>query len=212
MSFLKRSINVITLLGNWLGVRLVYILGETWIYRGTHGYGLEYAFNKVLKGVDGKALYQKAVGGNWKRVPESTMIPSIRGSDLVTTLDINLQDVAQSSLLAVLEKTNAQNGCVIVMEVATGAIKAIANLSCTESGKYIESYNYAIGNQGIIEPGSIFKFVSMLALLEETGWALIKTIDTNLLMLVSPWLFKKHLVQILKNLSTILKKEVCTSP
>ncbi len=148
-------------------------------HRETHGSGLEYAFNKVLKGVDGKALYQKVVGGNWKKVPESTMIPPIHGSDLITTLDINLQDVAQSSLLTVLEKTEAQNGCAIVMEVATGAIKAIANLSRTKSGQYIESYNYAIGNQGIVEPGSIFKLASMLALLEETRWPLTKPIDTG---------------------------------
>lgn len=147
------------------------------VHRETHGSGLEYAFNKVLKGVDGKALYQKVVGGNWKKVPESTTIAPIHGSDLVTTLDINLQDVAQSSLLSVLEQTDAQNGCAIVMEVATGAIKAIANLSRTESGQYIESYNYAIGSA--VEPGSIFKLASMLALLEETEWPLTQLIDTG---------------------------------
>lgn len=163
--------------------------------RETYGYGLEYAFNQALRGVDGKALYQrvvggkkavdektlyqKVVGGNWKRVPEGTVIPPIHGSDLVTTVDIDLQDVAHSSLLTVLEKTDAQNGCAIVMEVATGAIKAIANLSRTEAGKYVESYNYAIGNQGTVEPGSIFKLASILALLEETGWPLTKPIDTG---------------------------------
>ncbi|MGI2262247.1 penicillin-binding transpeptidase domain-containing protein [Candidatus Cardinium hertigii] len=163
--------------------------------RETHGYGLEYSFNQALKGVDGKALYQKVVGGkkgvdaktlyqkvvggNWKRVPEGTVIPPIHGCDLVTTLDINLQDVAQSSLLTVLEQTDAQNGCAIVMEVSTGAIKAIANLSRTESGRYIEAYNYSIGNQGRVEPGSIFKLASMLALLEETRWPLAKPIDTG---------------------------------
>ncbi|WP_419241706.1 penicillin-binding transpeptidase domain-containing protein [Cardinium endosymbiont of Nabis limbatus] len=149
------------------------------IHRATHGSGLEYSFNETLKGVDGKALYQKVVGGNWKKVPESNMFPPVHGSDLVTTLDINLQDVTQSSLLAVLEQTNAQNGCAIVMEVATGAIKAMANLSRMESGQYIEAYNYAIGNQGTVEPGSIFKLASMLALLEETEWPLTKPIDTG---------------------------------
>lgn len=149
------------------------------MHRETYGFGLEYAFNKALQGVDGKALYQKVVGGNWKKVPEGNMIPPIHGADLVTTLDINLQDVTQSSLLAVLEKTEAQNGCAIVMEVATGAIKAMANLSRMESGKYIESYNYAIGNQGTVEPGSVFKLASMLALLEETGWPLTKLVDTG---------------------------------
>lgn len=149
------------------------------VYRATHGSGLEYAFNQILKGIDGQALYQKVVGGTWKQVAQSTMIPPVHGSDLITTLDINLQDVTQSSLLKTLEETNAQNGCAIVMEVATGAIKAIANLARTESGQYMESYNYAVGNQGTAEPGSIFKLVSMLALLEETGWPLNHPIDTG---------------------------------
>lgn len=107
------------------------------------------------------------------------MIPPIYGADLFTTLDINLQDVTQSSLLAVLEKTNAQSGSTIVMEVCTGAVKAMANLTRTASGRYREIYNYASGNQGTVEPGSIFKLASMLALLEETGWPLARPIDTG---------------------------------
>ncbi|WP_339043911.1 penicillin-binding protein [Cardinium endosymbiont of Tipula unca] len=148
-------------------------------HRQAHGFGLEYAFNKELKGENGQALYQKVVGGNWKQVQENTMVRPMHGYDLETTIDINLQDVTQSSLLTVLEQTSAQNGCAIVMEVATGAIKAIANLSRTRSGTYTESYNYAIGNQGVVEPGSIFKLASMLALLEETQWSLDKPIDTG---------------------------------
>lgn len=148
-------------------------------HRQTHGFGTEYAFNKELKGENGQALYQKVVGGNWKQVQENTMVRPMHGYDLETTIDINLQDVTQSSLLTVLEQTSAENGCAIVMEVATGAIKAIANLSRTRSGSYTESYNYAIGNQGVVEPGSIFKLASMLALLEETQWPLDKPIDTG---------------------------------
>lgn len=82
-------------------------------------------------------------------------------------------------LLAVLEKADPQNGCATVMEVATGAITAMANLSCTKSGEYIESYNHAMGNPGTFGSGSIFKLASMLALLEETGWPITKTIDTG---------------------------------
>ena len=149
------------------------------LYRETNGSGLEYAFNKELKGVDGQALYQKVVGGNWKQVQEAPIIHPVHGYDLETTIDINLQDITESSLLEVLEKTSAQHGCAIVMEVASGAIKAIANLSRTPSGRYIEAYNYAVGNQGCVEPGSIFKLVSMLALLEETRWPLTKPIDTG---------------------------------
>ncbi|MBX9890531.1 MAG: cell division protein [Amoebophilaceae bacterium] len=149
------------------------------LYRETNGSGLEYAFNKELKGIDGQALYQKVVGGNWKQVQEAPIINPVHGYDLETTIDINLQDITESSLLEVLEKTSAQHGCAIVMEVASGAIKAIANLSRTPSGRYIEAYNYAVGNQGCVEPGSIFKLVSMLALLEETRWPLTKPIDTG---------------------------------
>lgn len=148
-------------------------------HRQAHGFGIEYAFNKELKGENGQALYQKVVGGNWKQVQENTMVRPMHGYDLETTIDINLQDVTQSSLLTVLEQTSAENGCAIVMEVATGAIKAIANFSRTRSGSYTESYNYAIGNQGVVEPGSIFKLASMLALLEETQWPLDKPIDTG---------------------------------
>ncbi|HLP34636.1 MAG TPA: penicillin-binding protein 2 [Amoebophilaceae bacterium] len=141
--------------------------------------GLEYAFDQELKGIDGQALYQKVIGGQWKEINANTRIAPIHGYDLETTLDINLQDVTQSSLLAVLEKTDAKHGCAVVMEVATGAVKAIANLSRMPSGDYAEVYNYAVGNQGTVEPGSVFKLASMLALLEKTHWPLTKPIDTG---------------------------------
>lgn len=149
------------------------------LYRETNGCGLEHSFDKELRGIDGQALYQKVVGGNWKQVEGNTMVRPVHGYDLETTIDINLQDVTQSSLLAVLEKTSAQNGCAIVMEVSTGAVKAIANLVRTQSGNYSESYNYAVGSQGLVEPGSIFKLASMLALLEETKLPLTTLLDTG---------------------------------
>ncbi|MDD9140075.1 MAG: penicillin-binding transpeptidase domain-containing protein [Candidatus Cardinium sp.] len=148
-------------------------------HKETASTGLEYAFNKWLSGRNGQALYQKITGGNWKPVEGHTMVRPMHGGDITTTIDIQLQDVTHSSLQTVLEQTNAQHGCAIVMEVATGAIKAMANLSRMPSGKYIEAYNYAVGHQGSVEPGSIFKLVSMLALLEETGWALTEPIDTG---------------------------------
>ena len=147
--------------------------------KGTYGFGLEHTFNTTLKGIDGSALYQKIVGGNWKLVHKSTAKPPIHGYDLETTLDINLQDIAHHSLLDVLKKHQAKSGCVIVMEVNTGAIKAMVNLCKTSDDTYSESYNYAIGNQGLIEPGSTFKLVSMLALLEEKHYPLTQPIDTG---------------------------------
>ncbi|XWN35217.1 MAG: penicillin-binding protein [Roseivirga sp.] len=150
-----------------------------YVNENEYGPGLEYTFHQDLKGLDGKALYQKTVGGNWKMIHNGAANRPVPGYDITTTIDINLQDVAHSSLLEALQASQAQYGCAMVMEVQTGEIKAMANLGRTASGQYAESYNYAAGNQGTTEPGSTFKLVSMLALLEETSVALTDTIDTG---------------------------------
>ncbi len=144
-----------------------------------YGAGLEYSFNQDLRGIDGSALYQKTVGGNWKMIYDGATDRPVHGYDLETTIDINLQDVAHHSLLKALQASEAAYGCAVVMEVKTGAIKAMVNLSRTDDAQYKESYNYAVGNQGTTEPGSTFKLVSMLALLEETSAALTDTVDTG---------------------------------
>ncbi|HAA21863.1 MAG TPA: cell division protein, partial [Cytophagales bacterium] len=99
------------------------------------------------------------------------------GWDIETTLDINLQDVAESALLKHLDIHEADYGCVVVMEVQTGEIKAISNLTRGDDGKYREVYNYAV--QGVTEAGSTFKLASMIALFEETRLKLNDTIDTG---------------------------------
>lgn len=144
-----------------------------------YGAGLEYSFNQDLKGIDGSALYQKTVGGNWKMIYDGATDRPVHGYDLETTIDINLQDVAHHSLLKALQASEAAYGCAVVMEVQTGEIKAMVNLSRTDNAQYKEYYNYAVGNQGATEPGSTFKLVSMLALLEETSAALTDTVDTG---------------------------------
>lgn len=144
-----------------------------------YGAGLEYSFNKVLKGAEGKALYQKTLGGSWKPIYNGAALQPVHGYDLETTIDINLQDVAHNSLLKALQASQAAYGCAIVMEVKTGEIKAIVNLSRTDAGQYQERYNYAIGSHGTTEPGSTLKLASMLALLEETPLKLTDTIDTG---------------------------------
>ncbi|MCG8341007.1 MAG: transpeptidase family protein [Cytophagales bacterium] len=149
------------------------------INENEYGAGLEYSFNKELKGVEGRALYQKTVGGNWKMVYDGSEVRPVHGYDIVTTIDVNLQDVAQNTLLKALQKEEADYGCVIVMEVQTGEIKAISNLSRVYSKEYTETYNYAVGNQGAREPGSTFKLVSMMALLEETTLELTDSIETG---------------------------------
>lgn len=145
--------------------------------RGT--VGLEYSFNRQLAGVNGKGLFQKMAGGGWKPVYDGTEKRPVDGYDILTTINVDLQDVTESALLKELKRHKADYGVAIVMEVATGKIKAISNLSRNRSGQYYERYNYAIGSQGSREPGSTFKLASMIALLEETDIKLTDTLNTG---------------------------------
>ena len=141
-----------------------------------NGAGLEYSFNTALGGQNGEALFQKIAGGAWKPVFDGNNIKAIDGLDIQTTLDINLQDVAETSLFNAMHEHDADEGTVVVMEVKTGHIKAISNLS-REDGQYYEKYNHAVG--GLFEPGSTFKLLTMMALLEETNIQLYDTINTG---------------------------------
>ncbi|MDN4164430.1 penicillin-binding protein [Cytophagales bacterium LB-30] len=157
---------------NDLAFRTVGFLNED-----NYGAGLEYSFNDLLGGRDGEALYQKMAGGSWKPVFDQQEVKPEEGLDIETTLDVNLQDVAETALLRALEEHSAQHGAVVVMEVSTGAIKAISNLTRLENGSYGETYNYFVG--GVREPGSTFKLVSMMALFEDTNLSLEDSIDTG---------------------------------
>lgn len=126
--------------------------------------GIEGAYNYELAGTNGVRIAQKISGNYWMPVPGAEQIEPVDGNDVVTTIDINLQDVAETALLKQLKKHNAHHGTAILMEVKTGEIKAIANLVDT-FGTYREYYNYAIGFR--TEPGSTFKLASMIALLED---------------------------------------------
>lgn len=159
---------------SYLGYRTIGYVNQS-----NEGAGLEYSFNKYLAGKDGEALFRKVAGGRWRQVYNGSEIRPNDGLDVLTTLDVNLQDVAQSALLKALEEHEADNGCVVVMEVKTGEIKAMANLSRTSTGNYAERYNYAVGSQGLTEPGSTFKLASMITLLEETDISLEDSIDTG---------------------------------
>ncbi len=147
------------------------------INENKRGAGLEYSFDNYLAGKDGQALYQKIAGGSWRPVYDGTEIRTENGYDIETTIDINLQDVSETALLRALEYHSADYGTVVVTEVATGEIKAISNLSRSDEGYYYERYNYAVG--GLREPGSTFKLVTMLALLEETNISLEDSVDTG---------------------------------
>jgi cell division protein FtsI (penicillin-binding protein 3) len=145
-----------------------------------YGVGIEYSFNEYLEGKNGKALFQRIAGGSWKPVFDAEDVKPDDGFDILTTLDVNIQDVAESALLKQLIAKDAAFGSVIVMEVETGHIKALANLQKNNGGYgYGESYNYAIGDQGLTEPGSTFKLLSIMALLEEGKINLRDTVDTG---------------------------------
>lgn len=144
-----------------------------------NGVGLEKSFNDYLAGRDGEALFRKMAGGNWKPIHDESEVRPRQGVDIQTTIDINLQDVAETSLMNHLSMHDADRGCVILMEVATGEIKAIANLGKLQAGGYTEIYNYAVGNEGRTDPGSTFKLASMIALFEETDVQLSDTVETG---------------------------------
>jgi cell division protein FtsI (penicillin-binding protein 3) len=127
--------------------------------------GVEGAFDEDLAGKNGIAIKQRLTGGDWITVEGPNSVESRDGNDVVTTLDLDLQDVASTALLNQLRKNNADHGCAVLMEVATGKVKAIANLGLQNDGEYHESYNYAIGES--TEPGSTFKLASLMAALED---------------------------------------------
>ena len=127
--------------------------------------GLEGAFSQYLRGDQGLRLKQKIANGHWKPISDSNEKEPTEGFDLFTTIDVNIQDIAHNALLSQLEKFEADHGTVVVMEVNSGAIKAIANLGRTQEGKYFEKLNYAVGET--FEPGSTFKLMAMIAALED---------------------------------------------
>jgi len=127
--------------------------------------GIEKAYNHYLKGQDGKRLMQKINGGIWKPINNTQDVEPVVGSDVYSTIDIRIQDIAQTALLRSLEKYEAENGSVILMDVKTGAIRAMSSLERTSEGKYAENFNYAIG--AAYEPGSTFKLASLLIALED---------------------------------------------
>ena len=126
--------------------------------------GIEGAFDEYLKGEKGSQKMQLIAGKTWIPIDDLTQIEPREGLDVRTTIDVNLQDISQTALLRAMRTHNADWGTAIVMEVATGQIKAIVNLGKTETG-YWERYNHAIGTK--IEPGSVFKLATMMALMED---------------------------------------------
>jgi cell division protein FtsI (penicillin-binding protein 3) len=128
--------------------------------------GIEGAFGKYLNGKDGKILKQKIAKGQWKPIRDVNEVDPQDGYDVISTIDVYIQDIAHHALLKQLEEYGAEHGCVVVMETKTGQVKAISNLGRDEkSGNYYETINYAVAEAH--EPGSTFKLVDMIALLDD---------------------------------------------
>lgn len=127
--------------------------------------GIERAYDEQLRGKNGLQLQEKIAGSIWRPVESSYISAPEPGSDLITTLDIHLQDLAHKSLKENLEKHQASWGCVVLMEVETGFVRAMVNLSKEKNDFYTEEFNYAIGSS--LEPGSTMKLATLMACLDE---------------------------------------------
>lgn len=137
--------------------------------------GVEGAFDNQLKGKDGRTLTQKVSGSFRVPVPDPLNVDPENGMDVVTTLDIDIQDVAETALKRQLEAKSADWGTLVLMEVATGEIHAMSNITRKAPGKYVEDFNYAIGRRS--EPGSTFKLATLITLLEDGGMKLDDMVD-----------------------------------
>ncbi|MGM9477321.1 penicillin-binding protein [Pedobacter sp. GSP4] len=152
-----------------------------------NGVGLEGAYKEYINGETGKRLMQRIAGGVYIPVNEEAEVAPKDGADIISTIDVNMQDLAQSALEKQLIKSQADHGAVIVMEVATGEIRAVANFSKVEEGVYKEQFNYAIaGNQ---DPGSTFKLASYMALLED------ELVDTNTMVGTGNYKIPGHMIK-----------------
>lgn len=151
-------------------------------YRGR--VGIEGAFYEYLRGEDGWRVEQRIAKGQWKPVNDGNEKDPVDGRDVVSTIDVSIQDIAHHSLLKQLQTFEADHGCVVVMERETGAIRAISNLERDANGGYYESRNFAVYEAH--EPGSTFKVASMMVGLED------KRIDTAQMVDTSPGKMKVY--------------------
>jgi cell division protein FtsI (penicillin-binding protein 3) len=148
-----------------------------YVLRDSSAIGLEGGYDDWLKGITGRRLERRLTGGVWMPVDDGNGVDPVPGSDIHSTIDINLQDVADHALEAQLRHHGAQWGCVVVMEVATGYVKAISNLTRKNDSTYVEDLNYAVAHA--TEPGSTFKLASLMVGLEDGLIRHTDTVDTR---------------------------------
>jgi cell division protein FtsI (penicillin-binding protein 3) len=148
------------------------------IYRESNKVGLEGSYDSILSGVTGLQLQRKVAGGVWMPLNDENQIEPIDGLDIITTIDVNIQDITETALRRILVKNDAAWGTAVVMEVSTGKVRAISNLTRQSEGEYSEVLNYAVGQ--LVEPGSTFKLYSLLSLLEDGYVSINDSVDLNL--------------------------------
>ncbi|MFW5878168.1 MAG: penicillin-binding transpeptidase domain-containing protein, partial [bacterium] len=137
--------------------------------------GLEGAYDDILKGVEGLKLYKRLQGNIPVPLYDRNEVDPVDGMDIVSTIDLNIQDVAEKALHKQLKLHNARHGTAILMEVSTGDIKAIANLERRKNGSYWESVNFAVGESNV--PGSTFKTASLMVALEDGKIDITDSVD-----------------------------------
>jgi cell division protein FtsI (penicillin-binding protein 3) len=128
--------------------------------------GLEQTYDSVLRGTTGQRMVRFIAGGVALPVDEenANTIEPQNGKDVITTLDMHMQEITENALMKMMVGNEAEHGCAIVMEVKTGKIKAMANLGRRPDGSYFEDFNYALTPT---EPGSTFKLATLIAALED---------------------------------------------
>lgn len=129
--------------------------------KDTARFGIELSYDSLLRGKYGYERKQKVLN---KIIP-FTVTPPVNGCDIMTTIDVGMQDLAEQALVEGLKKWNASMGVTILMEVKTGDVKAIVNMRRSENGNYYERFNDAISYR--CEPGSVFKVASFLVALDD---------------------------------------------
>ena len=139
--------------------------------------GIEGAFAKYLNGKDGRRMMQKIAKNQWKPISDVDEVEPVDGLDIVSTIDVYIQDIAHHALVKQLEYYEADHGCVVVMETKTGYVRAISNLGRNTDGTYSETVNYAVWESQ--EPGSTFKLPALVALLEDKKVDTSKVYDTH---------------------------------
>lgn len=143
---------------------------------GSKVVGIEASCDSILKGTNGVMAIKKTEHNRWIEDMDGTSYDPVDGLDVRTTIDINVQEIAEKAMRHQLAKSNdIKYGTVIVMETATGRIRAMVNLNKGDDGEYHESYNYAIAGTG--EPGSVFKLATLTLLLDEGKTTLDHVID-----------------------------------